>query len=103
MEAKLAESLETESKGERFTVIDPPRLPEAPIKPNRFALLFLGVVLAVGSGLGSVALRQALDHGVYGPRALESITGSAPLAVIPYIDASGRARRRRQGVGPVAA
>lgn len=103
MEAKLAESLETESKGERFTVIDPPRLPEAPVKPNRFALMFLGVVLAVGSGLGSVALRQALDQGVYGPRAVERIAGSPPLAVIPFIRVSGRARRRRRRVDSASA
>jgi polysaccharide chain length determinant protein (PEP-CTERM system associated) len=96
MEAKLAESLETESKGERFTIIDPPGFSDGPIKPHRGAMIFLGVVLSVGSGIGSVALRQAFDKGIYGPRALERITGSPPLAVIPFIDnSSDRGGRHR--------
>lgn len=95
MEAKLAESLESESKGERFTLIDPPRLSSEPIKPNRPAMLFLGVVLAIGSGFGTVTLRQAFDRGIYGARALASITGSPPLAIIPFID-SGIAGNRQK-------
>ena len=99
-EAKLAEALETQSKGERFTLIDPPRLSEVPIKPNRPALLFLGLVLAVGSGIGTVALRQAVDQGIYGARALAKIAGAPPLAVIPFIDtAFERTRRRRRLIG----
>lgn len=97
MDAKLSESLESESKGERFTLIDPPRLSYDPIKPNRPAMLFLGIVLAIGSGFGTVTLRQAFDQGIYGARGLASITGSQPLAVIPVID-SGRAERRQKSI-----
>lgn len=101
MEAKLAESLETASKGERFRVLEPPSLPEAPFKPNRPAILFLGAVLGIGGGFGSVALRQSLDRGVYGAKALEGITGSPPLAVIPYIHRRPYRRRdRRVGSSP---
>jgi polysaccharide chain length determinant protein (PEP-CTERM system associated) len=95
MEARMAESLETESKGERFTLVDPPRLSDTPVKPNRPAMMFLGFVLGVGAGLGSVVVRQAFDHGVYGARALTAITGYAPLAIIPFI-ATGQDRRDRR-------
>ncbi len=105
MEAKLAESLETESKGERFTLIEPPALSPVPVKPNRGALLFLGLVLATGSGVGSVILRQSFDKGIYGAQALARITGSPPLGVIPVIEtASDRSRRnRRRLMGTVGA
>lgn len=85
MEARMAESLETESKGERFTLIEPPRLPDVPVKPNRPALMFLGTVLGIGSGLGSVVLRQSVDRGIYSARVLIGLTGHAPLALIPMI------------------
>ncbi|WP_139052779.1 GumC family protein [Thiocapsa marina] len=97
MDAKLAESLETESKGERFTLIEPPALSPVPVKPNRSALLFLGLVLATGSGVGSVILRQSFDKGIYGAQALARIAGSPPLGVIPIIETvSDRSRRNRR-------
>jgi polysaccharide biosynthesis transport protein len=91
-QAKLAETLESESKGERFTLIDPPRLSEIPIQPNRPAMIFLGFVLATGSGFGSVVLRQALDKGIYNARTLARITGSPPLATIPFIETTSTSR-----------
>ena len=36
--ANLAQSLESERKGERFTLIEQPQLPEQPATPNRLML-----------------------------------------------------------------
>lgn len=44
--ADISQQLESESKGERFTLIDPAALPEEPVSPNRPAILFLGLVLS---------------------------------------------------------
>ena len=85
MEAQLAESLETDRKGERFTLIEPPLRPEEPISPNRPALLLLGVVLALGGGLGSVALAEQFDPTLRGPATLSALLGEAPLTVVPTI------------------
>ena len=35
MEAQVAEGLELERKGERFSLVDPPALPESPVRPNQ--------------------------------------------------------------------
>ena len=53
MEAKVATGLEKEQKGERFTLIEPPRLPIKPFKPNRLAIMAIGSCWgsALGSGL----------------------------------------------------
>lgn len=98
MQAQMAESLESQRKGERFVLIEPPLLPEEPYSPNRLAILFLGVVLSFGAGVGHLALREALDDGVYGAQAIQKITGAAPLAVIPLIEteAERRARGRKR-------
>jgi polysaccharide biosynthesis transport protein len=61
MEAKVSHGLEKEQKGERFTLIDPPKLPEKPYKPNRLAIIVIGFVLGIGSGVGTAAVREFVD------------------------------------------
>ncbi|BBA33724.1 uncharacterized protein sS8_1767 [Methylocaldum marinum] len=84
MEAEVAEELEKRRKGERFSVIEPPMLPEKPIKPNRPAIAFLGALLAVAGGLGYVLLMENMDKSVRGPKWVTASAGRPPLAVIPY-------------------
>lgn len=84
-EAVLAQSLETERKGERFTLIEPPELPEKPVKPNRVAILVLGLVFAVICGLGVAILRDMLDERVYGRRELLKWFDISPMVTVPYI------------------
>ncbi|MBK1647120.1 Wzz/FepE/Etk N-terminal domain-containing protein [Rhabdochromatium marinum] len=94
MAAELGEALETERKGERFSLIEPPRLPEQPAKPNRLAIAFLGFVLAFGGGVGNLALQEVLDRSVHNTRDLEAIIMGPPLAVIPFIETEADVRRR---------
>jgi succinoglycan biosynthesis transport protein ExoP len=85
LEAKVAEGLEVQRKGERFSLIDPPSLPEKPFKPNRMAIVLLGVILAVGGGIGSGAVAESLDHSIRSPEQLLTLTQHFPLAVIPFM------------------
>lgn len=110
LEAKVSEGLEVQRKGERFSLIDPPSLPEKPYKPNRFAIVLLGFLLAVGGGIGAGAAAEALDHSIRTPDQLVVLTQQFPLAVIPFMpnenDLSHVKLRRRvvqtAGVGVVA-
>lgn len=88
LEAQLAEALETERKGERFSLIEPPQLPLNPIRPNRMAIIFIGLVFAGAAGVGNVFLAEALDESIYGSRSLAAITGQTPLVVVPVIGES---------------
>ena len=108
MDAQVAHGLEKEQKGERFTLIEPPRLPEKPFKPNRLAIMLIGVVLGIGAGVGVVALREFSDDAVRGPGKLESETRFPVLTGIPIIlsPADTAARRRTRtamAIGAVAA
>jgi len=94
LEAELAQALESERKAERFTLIEPPVAADEPIKPNRPAIMMLGMVMSVGAGVGHLALRELLDKGLRGARAVMMITGAPPLAVIPYIGVAAERRRR---------
>ncbi|MFO7740456.1 MAG: Wzz/FepE/Etk N-terminal domain-containing protein [Desulfatiglandaceae bacterium] len=99
MEARVAQGLEKEQKGERFTLIDAPRLPEKPIKPNRLAIMLIGFVLGIGAGIGTAALREFSDDAIRDGDKLEMKTQFPVLTVIPEVVATGvRIRRKRKRV-----
>ncbi len=95
MQARVAQQLEQESKGERFTLIDPPALPEEPIKPNRPAIIFLSLVLAIGGGLGVAAVGESLDSSIRGAKGVAQTLQVMPLAVIPYLESEEERRKRK--------
>ena len=91
MSAELARSLESEQKGERFTLVQPPELPIEPVSPNRVALIVLGLVLSVGIGLAATVVAEAADDTIYGVNAATSVTGTAPLVVVGYMETAEEA------------
>jgi uncharacterized protein involved in exopolysaccharide biosynthesis len=104
MEAVVAENLEMDSKAERFTLIEPPLLPERPVSPNRWLIVFLSLVLAIAASGFAVALRESLDDSVRGPGEFQRKFGLTPLGVIPAIlTAEDMGLRRRRRVQTVAA
>lgn len=86
MEAQIAEQLERKSKGERFSVVEPPLLPEKPIKPNRLVIILVGFVMALVAAAGFIGLRVTLDNTVRKSSHIAELTGVPPLAVIPYLE-----------------
>ncbi|MBK8970377.1 MAG: hypothetical protein IPM37_02975 [Hahellaceae bacterium] len=85
-EANLAFSLETEQKGERFTLLEPALTPEHPVKPNRKAVFLLGMLLSFGLAAGAVYLKETTDRSVHRKDDLKALLGAMPLATVPYID-----------------
>jgi polysaccharide chain length determinant protein (PEP-CTERM system associated) len=106
MEAKVSNGMEKEQKGERFTLIDAARLPEKPVSPNIPAILLIGLVLGLGSGVGVAALNEQGDQTARTPEMLARITSFPVLASIPEIVtwediARQKKKRRRAAVGLV--
>ena len=85
MDARVAQGLEKEQKGERFTLIDPARLPEKPYKPNRMAIMLIGFVLSIGAGVGWASLKEFNDQSIRDSDTLTRATSFPVLAVIPEI------------------
>jgi len=83
--AEMGETLETQSKGESLVVIEPPRVPLRPSKPDRGAIMTLTLLFALVCGLAITQLADALDKSIRGPAAIENVQGEPPLAEIPYI------------------
>jgi succinoglycan biosynthesis transport protein ExoP len=95
MEAQISQQLEIEKKGERFTLIDPPQEPLEPVSPNRIAILFLGFVLAIAGGFGTVALAEVMDSSIHSEKGIANILGVAPLATIPYLESQAEKQKHR--------
>jgi polysaccharide chain length determinant protein (PEP-CTERM system associated) len=85
MEAGIAESLEEGRKAERFSVIEPPLLPDTPVKPNRAQLLLAGIFLSFAVPIGVIVLLEMADKSIRGVQRVIQITEQPPLVVIPLI------------------
>jgi len=99
-EAERIEWVESEQKGQHFSVIEPPEVPLEPIAPNRKLLVLVGLMISVVGGLGTATVAEVLDQTISGPRHLAAIAGVAPLVVIPVIRAAN-SRQRAFGVSLV--
>jgi succinoglycan biosynthesis transport protein ExoP len=95
-EVQVSQNLETEHKGERFTMIEPPLPPEKPISPNRMLILAMGFVLSLGSGVGAAVMRESLDGSVRGVQDMRALLSVPPLAAIPMIVTGAEQRRQKR-------
>jgi len=60
--AKITQRLEVSKQGTRYTVLDPPRLPLRPAKPDKLKVIFLGIFLGSFAGTGLVFGREFMDR-----------------------------------------
>jgi|TARA_B100000674_G_scaffold74561_4_gene51612 polysaccharide biosynthesis transport protein len=84
-EAGLARTLEQESKGERFTLIQPPLMPERPISPNRILILIAGFIVAIVIAVGVIIVLEKMDPTFYSARVVTQLLGKAPLVTVQHI------------------
>jgi len=84
--AQQAENLERRQKGEQFKVIDPARTPEKPFSPNIPKILLMGLIAALGGGIGMALLREQMDRSFHDAEDVEMTLGLKVLANIPKIE-----------------
>ena len=92
--AKMSSRLESEQLGEKFTLIDPPRIPGDPASPNRVGILALGIVLAGALSIAALALAEISDGSVRNSRDIVELLGMPPLAAIPLVETHSDRRAR---------
>ena len=85
VQAQLAENLERKQQGEQFKILDPARLPEKPIRPDRNRILLIGAVIGLALGLGLTWFRESLDRSFKTVADLETTLGIPVLATIPNL------------------
>jgi succinoglycan biosynthesis transport protein ExoP len=93
MDAEVSEAAIVGGRADEFRLIQAPMLPGAPAKPERLAILLIGLVASVVLGLTITVAAEALDPKVRGARDIRELLSVSPLVAIPDIRNS-RSRRR---------
>ena len=102
--ADISKNLEDDRKSEKFTLLEPPSLPEEPFKPNRLLIVILGLLGAIVGGLATIGLVESLDTRIHGRASVVDLLGVPPLGAIPvmYLPDARRSKVRLKvyaGVG----
>jgi uncharacterized protein involved in exopolysaccharide biosynthesis len=95
LQAELAQNLESENKGESFSLIEPPKVPSKAEKPNRPKLMAMGIAVSVGFGFALAFLVELLFGGVRGYKEIAKVTGLTPLVVVPVIHNTDDLKKKR--------
>ncbi|MEO8464122.1 MAG: hypothetical protein ABI640_02185 [Gammaproteobacteria bacterium] len=93
-EAELGRSLESEQRGERFTLIRNPSKPSRPASPNRLGILLLGIVLGGALAVGLAAFRESSDPTIRSARDLLEFTDIRPIGAVPFLPTAEDRRKR---------
>jgi uncharacterized protein involved in exopolysaccharide biosynthesis len=95
--AKTDVRADDEQLNERLSVVDPPVVPDSPIRPNRLLIAALGIAAGLAVGFVLALAVELLLRPIRDPKTLQALTGIAPLSVVPVITgpgAPGEPRRR---------
>lgn len=96
--AATGERIEVLSKGERISVIEQARAPDAPSYPNRPLIAGAGVAAGAGLAAALFAALEVLNKAVRRPADMVAQLGITPIATIHYISTPGERLRRRLAV-----
>lgn len=91
MQAQGNARAESEQKGERLSVIDPPVVPEEPTSPNRPLLIIGGLLAGLGAGLFLALAAELFFRPIRDVAELEALLGKPPLATVPTIETEQKA------------
>jgi uncharacterized protein involved in exopolysaccharide biosynthesis len=91
LKAKAANATAAES----YVLINPARVPEDPIEPDRVALMFLALVLAAAAGIGTAFFMNVADRTVRGSADVAALSGTQPFAHVPRMRSALEIRRER--------
>jgi polysaccharide chain length determinant protein (PEP-CTERM system associated) len=95
-EAKVAANLEHREIGEQFKVLDPARLPETPISPNRPFINMAGALAGLGLGLGLAFILEYRDRSMHTEDDALLCLSLPVLAMVPVITTKAERRLARQ-------
>jgi uncharacterized protein involved in exopolysaccharide biosynthesis len=93
MDAEVSEAAIVGGRVDEFRLISAPMLPGAPSKPDRMAILLIGLLASLALAVTVTVATEALDPKVRGARDIRELLSVSPLVAVPTIRNS-RSRRR---------
>ena len=83
LDAQVSVTLQSEDKGERFSVVDESSMPHHPLGAHPAAILLAGLFAGLVIGVGSVLGYELSAGTIHGAETLTRLLGAPPLTVIP--------------------
>lgn len=62
--AKISQTLEASENGAKFRILEPARLPLAPVKPNKPLFILGGLLVGIGLGVAVIYLLELSDNSI---------------------------------------
>lgn len=84
--ARITQRLQSSKEGTQYTVLDPPRIPLKPFKPNRFLVAVIGLFLGTLCGVGLVIGAEFLDKSFIDVEDAKNFLGVPLLGAISKIN-----------------
>jgi polysaccharide chain length determinant protein (PEP-CTERM system associated) len=94
--AKISSDMDETPTVMGFRVVDPPRLPVVPIKPDRLRLVSLVLLMALAGGLGVAFVLGQLRPTFHSENNLQEVTGLPILGTV-WMEWTGAQKARRTG------
>lgn len=89
-------------ESDKFSLVQPPVLPDKPAKPSRIAIAMLGLIGALVVAVMGTLMAEAMDPTVRGARDIRAALNESPLSVIPKIkNTVSKRKQSRQAMAAV--
>lgn len=93
--AKITQRLQASKEGTKYNILDPPRVPLQPIKPNRLIIAITGLILGCLAGFGLVVACEFLDKSFLDVEEAKEYLGMPLLGAISKINTEDTLRQER--------
>lgn len=96
--AKITQNLQSSREGTRYTVLDPPRIPLSPVKPNKVVVTFAGLLLGAAAGFGIVFGLAFLDRSFIDVEEAKHFLGVPLLGAISRINTQDQIHKEKRNL-----
>lgn len=93
--AKITQRLQASKEGTKYNIIEPPRVPLKPFKPNRLMIAFAGLVFGGFIGFGLVVATEFLDKSFIDVEEAKEFLGVSLLGAISKLNTEDSLRQDR--------
>lgn len=97
-DSQMATSMEQMQEGDRFTIIDPPSLPQKPVYPQRLHISAAGFGVGLGLSILLVTLLELLDDRLHSDKDIAKVLPISVLCEIPEVLSPAEEQQRRNRV-----
>ena len=89
LDAQVAANLQSEDKGERFSVVDEPSMPHESIGTKPLALLMTGLLAGAAAGVMLIFGFELLTGTIHGEATLTRLLKNPPMTIVPVLKPAG--------------